>query len=138
MNERIKDYREKVNGWARGRKGEIFTATVIFLVGLGSFGLGRLSALQTQKQPVTIIPPQAGDAGSADASSAAAGAEGLAVKAAATSAMGRYVGSQSGAAYHLLWCPGAQRIKEANKIWFQTKEEAEKKGYKPAGNCPGL
>jgi hypothetical protein len=29
-------------------------------------------------------------------------------------------------------------MKEENKIWFASKEEAKKKGYHPAGNCPGL
>lgn len=53
-------------------------------------------------------------------------------------ALGKYVASKSGAAYHYPWCPGALKIKEENKIFFNTKEEAEKRGYKPAGNCPGL
>jgi methylphosphotriester-DNA--protein-cysteine methyltransferase len=35
-------------------------------------------------------------------------------------------------------CPGAKQISEQNKIWFASIEEAEKAGYKPAGNCPGL
>ena len=51
---------------------------------------------------------------------------------------GRYVASKSGTAYHFPWCQGALKIKEENKIWFQTKEEAESRGYKPAGNCDGL
>jgi hypothetical protein len=51
---------------------------------------------------------------------------------------GGYVASRSGTKYHLPWCSSAQRIKEENKIWFETKEAAEKAGYTPAGNCPGL
>ncbi|OGZ97886.1 MAG: hypothetical protein A3J10_01140 [Candidatus Sungbacteria bacterium RIFCSPLOWO2_02_FULL_54_10] len=134
----IGHYREKVNAWAGERKNDLFIAAVIFLVGLGSFGLGRLSAIMPSKPPIKVTSPQITDIAAQDASSAAVGAGGLAAKAAATSAAGRYLGSVSGTAYHLPWCPGAQRIKEQNKIWFQTKEEAEKKGYKPAGNCPGL
>ena len=52
--------------------------------------------------------------------------------------MGNYVASKSGTKYHYPWCPGAQSIKEENKIWFFTKEEAEKAGYQPASNCKGL
>lgn len=50
----------------------------------------------------------------------------------------RFVASKKGAAYHYPWCPGAKAIKEENKIWFNSEEEAEKAGYRPAGNCPGL
>ncbi len=51
---------------------------------------------------------------------------------------GGYVASKSGAKYHLPWCSGAQRIKEENKVWFATKEEAESAGYEPAANCKGI
>lgn len=50
----------------------------------------------------------------------------------------QYIGSKNSNVYHLPDCPGAQRIKEENKICFSSKEEAEKAGYRPAKNCPGL
>lgn len=132
----IGHYREKVNAWAGEHRSDLFIAAVIFLVGLGSFGLGRLSAIMPVKPPIKVTPPQTTDTTIQDTSSATTRAGGLTTK--ATAAAGRYLGSVSGTAYHLPWCPGAQRIKEQNKIWFQTKEEAEQKGYKPAGNCPGM
>ena len=49
-----------------------------------------------------------------------------------------FVASVSGSKYHLPWCSGAQRIKEENKLWFSTKENAELAGYEPASNCPGI
>lgn len=51
---------------------------------------------------------------------------------------GMYVASKSGTKYYLPSCSGAKRIKEANRIWFATKEEAEAAGLTPAVNCPGL
>ncbi len=51
---------------------------------------------------------------------------------------GLLVGSVNGSKYHYPWCGGAQRIKEGNKIWFASIEEAKNRGYSPAGNCPGL
>ncbi len=51
---------------------------------------------------------------------------------------GNYVASKSGTKYHLPWCSGAKRITDANKVWFKTKEEAEKAGYQPAANCKGI
>jgi len=37
--------------------------------------------------------------------------------------------------YHHLWCSGAQRIKETNKLWFPTEAAAISAGYTLAGNC---
>lgn len=119
---------KKVKEWGRAYASDLFVAAIIFLVGLGSFGLGRLSILWPQKEPITILPPAAAVVGST-----AAGSEQPAL-----ASPGAYVGSRSGTAYHLPSCPGAQKIKEENKIWFQTKEDAEKRGYHPAANCPGL
>ena len=51
---------------------------------------------------------------------------------------GKYVASKSGSKYHLPSCSGAKRIKEENKVWFDTKEQAAAAGYGPASNCPGL
>lgn len=51
---------------------------------------------------------------------------------------GTYVASKSGIKYHLPSCSGAKRIKEENKVWFDTKEQAAAAGYTPASNCPGI
>jgi len=40
--------------------------------------------------------------------------------------------------YHHTWCSGAARIKEENKLWFETSIAAEAAGYSLAGNCPDL
>jgi hypothetical protein len=77
---------------------------------------------------VVTAPTAVGDRGDV-------GAEGVG---AATSQDGRYVASKNGSAYHLPWCSGAARIKEENKIWFATKEEAEAAGYRAASNCKGI
>jgi len=51
---------------------------------------------------------------------------------------GVYVASRNGAKYYLPSCSGAGRIKEENKVWFQTETEAVNAGYTPASSCPGL
>ncbi len=55
--------------------------------------------------------------------------------ASATSPTIRYVGSKNGSKYHAPWCPGASQIKEANRIYFNSEEEAQVRGYTPAANC---
>ncbi len=37
--------------------------------------------------------------------------------------------------YHFTWCPGAKKIKETNKLWFDNESLAQKAGYTLAGNC---
>lgn len=54
------------------------------------------------------------------------------------STSGTYVASKNGTKYYLPSCGSSKRIKEENKVWFKTKEEAEAAGYGPAANCPGL
>lgn len=121
--ERLKEVKE----WCSANKSDLFTAALIFLVGMGGFGLGRLSAVWPGKTPLVISGSEKGSAISSS-SPAALNEE----------TRGRYVGSKSGTSYHYPWCLGAQKIKEGNKIWFATKEEAAARGYKPASNCPGL
>lgn len=103
----------------------LFTSLLLLLIGLASFGLGRLSV--GQDSTTSTLQAPVNEAGTAVAS-------------ASTTETGEamYVGSKNSDKYHLLWCSGAKRISEANKVFFKSKEEAELAGYKPAANCPGL
>ena len=118
-------------------KNDLYVAALVFFVSLASFGLGRLSVLWPKKEPIQITMPDARNTTHEDRGETGQAAVLSPVKN-STTQQGKYVASKSGTAYHYPWCSGAQRIKEENKIWFQTKEEAEKAGYKPAGNCDGL
>ena len=128
----LDEYLNKVKSWYKISRNDLYIAGVIFLVGMAGFGLGRLSMLWPQKESIRIQEPQ-------NFSNTPALVNNFADKSAsAVKPKGKYVASKSGASYHYPWCPGALKIKEENKIWFQTKEEAEGRGYKPAGNCEGL
>lgn len=95
---------------------DLFLVVAIFLIALASFGLGRLSVLYEQKEPIQILYSEEGGEAREE----------------------NYIASLSGSRYHLPWCPGAQSIKEENKIWFESEEAAEIAGYTPAANCPGI
>ncbi len=127
---------QKVNTWLVANRKDAFTAVFIFLVGMGSFGLGRLSVIWPQKEPIIIENQELGIKNQENKPPPAAMGGGMA--AISASAKGKYVASKSGSYYHFPWCAGALRIKDANKVWFQTKTEAESRGLKPASNCPGL
>ncbi len=108
----------------------VYTVALVLLVALGSFGLGRLSALQPSQAGLRVVGADELTASvkSSDAQSSAAGqAEG-----------GKVVASKTGTKYHFPWCAGAQTMKEENKVWFDSVEDARRAGYEPAGNCKGL
>jgi len=132
----LSNIQEKIKYFVEDNKSDLLVAVAVFLVGLGGFGLGRLSAIWSEKKPITIIQNQEENT---EALRPTLDRQNIAsVVSAIQNKHGKYIASKSGTAYHFPWCAGAQKIKEANKIWFNTKEEAESRGYKPAGNCEGL
>lgn len=131
----LADYLKKVKARCRENKTDLILAFLIFLTGMGGFGLGRLSVLWVSKEPITVTEQDLGGS-AADGQAQPDKTSGENPVSAITK--GKYVGSKSGSSYHFPWCPGALKIKEENKIWFQTKQEAESRGYKPAANCSGL
>lgn len=137
----ITNYLEKIKSLIEANKKDLYIATIIFLVSITSFGLGRLSVLWPTKEPITIteklesrIQNLEDNKTTEESSTSFLDSRSQILD----SAKGKYVASKNGTAYHYPWCPGALKIKEENKIWFNSKEEAESRGYKPAGNCEGL
>lgn len=122
--ENIQDFWQKYKGILLDDG--VFYGALILLVGATSFGLGRLS-----------IAPMEGR-GQQAAITIAAAPEETGEMPVSAGEQGMYVGSKSSDKYHLPWCSGAARIKEENKVWFVSKEEAAAMGYTPAGNCEGI
>ncbi len=111
---------------------EIFILAGVFIFGTLAFGLGRLSKIEGGKIPVKIEIPN-----SLNSSKGVIGEGAISLEEFPPS-VGLLVASRNGSKYHFPWCPGALQISEANKIWFQSEEQAEKAGYEPAANCKGL
>ncbi|OGF68852.1 hypothetical protein A3H65_03675 [Candidatus Giovannonibacteria bacterium RIFCSPLOWO2_02_FULL_45_14] len=95
----------------------IFTVLAVAVIG---FALGRISAIKEGQFKINVSDAKLPELDNT------------------LQAASPFVGSKEGTVYHLLSCRGAKSIKESNKIYFGTKEEAEKAGYRPAANCPGL
>ncbi len=125
------------NALSRVPDGALVAITVV-LASSAAFGLGFISGRDAgEKGEVQILEREVieatlGEAPSAPMAAAAAAA------AAPVAAGGQYVASRNGTKYYLPFCGSVKNIKEENKVWFATKEEAEAKGYQPAANCPGL
>ena len=126
-----------------------FYSAVIVLVALVCFGLGRWSVGDTLKNSTekgfqTIKMNQVGAVVNSQNKNTATTSSVSEVKSASNfiplqpSTEKKYVGSKTGTKYHLLTCAGAKTIKDTNKIYFSSKDDAEKQGYKPASNCKGI
>ena len=93
---------------------------VVLLTGLGSFGLGRLSALEDARAPVAIqmAPSEAKPQG--------------------MYLGGLFVASKTGSSYYYPWCLSQSKVAPVNQVWFKDEASAQKAGYRPAKNCKGL
>lgn len=52
-----------------------------------------------------------------------------------TQGNGEYIASQNGARYYNEGCSGLSRIREENRIYFNSEQEAQNNGYSRAVNC---
>ena len=103
-----------------GMLAEWGVVAIVLLVGIGSFGLGRFSALEDTRPPILI-------------------GQAAPLQKPAMLYMGApYVASRSGSVYYYPWCAGAQKILPANQVWFAGEQEARQAGYRAAKGCKGL
>lgn len=130
----IKDFGEKIKSLCFNNiyskegglkiKKDVYIAIMIVFIGTASFGLGKLSAFEKQKTPISVYKTQESMLAS--------------VLSASGKEKGIVVASKSGTKYYYPWCSGVSKIKEENKIWFASIEEAKAYGLTPASNCTGL
>lgn len=130
----IKYLGSKINAFLKKKEGkDLLIVLIILLTSFASFGLGVLSERMGRGEPVHLLTE-----------SAAAGLSQEELNKEETVVVpnrdpgGYVVASKNGSKYHFPWCSGAQSIKEENKIWFNSIEEARAAGYLPASNCKGL
>lgn len=133
----LKDSFNKIKAWLKDNEKDLFIAITIIAVALIGFGLGRLSHLAEKKMPIRVEYFATSSQEAAVSGSINSERQNLDVAIQGQSEK-IFVASKNGKNYHYPWCSGAQRIKEENKIWFSSREEAEGKGYAPAANCKGL
>ena len=92
-------------------------AMIIILTGTASFGLGRMSVVeQDTAREVSIIVP---DLAPLDIDESAFS----------------YTASKNGTRYYPIGCKSADRIKEENRVYFMTEEEAQDTGLTRAAGC---
>ncbi|MEX2405624.1 MAG: Ada metal-binding domain-containing protein [Candidatus Paceibacterota bacterium] len=102
---------------------------IIILLALASFGLGRLSIQNEKVKEIRVGERELQTIPAAAYASIESKEESQDVS---------VVASKNSDVYHYPWCSGAQRIKERNKVYYSSTEEAKAAGLRPAKNCKGL
>ena len=116
----IQDIGLKIKGLGADMVHEWGLVIIVFLVAIASFGLGRLSALEDARPPISVTQAP------------------MAANQQAMAPGGLLVAARSGSVYYYPWCTGASKILLQNQRWFQSEDAARKAGYAPAKNCKGL
>lgn len=138
---------DNLKQFIKSNESELMLALGVILVSLISFSVGRLSAPGFDKQPIGMerLAPSSGQQATLNPLDFARDKSAFnniidddALQVLQERMDGAYVASKNSTKYHLPDCSGAKRIADHNKIWFNSKEEAESLGYTPAANCPGL
>lgn len=125
---------------------DIFIVLLILLIGTASFGLGKLSAFEKKKTPISILKTKEAMYATVLDSSQGNYNQGTSNLTDSpenkntnnSSQKGIVVASKSGTKYYYPWCSGVSRIKEENKVWFVSIEDARSAGLTPASGCTGL
>jgi len=106
---------------------DILVVVIVILVGLASFELGRLSKNTSSGVKIEYPNQQANVASSTESSSFLQNTK--------TSIGKTFFASNRGRKYYPLGCEAGNNIKQENKIYFATKEDAEGAGYELSSSC---
>lgn len=141
---------EKIKFFIESDRGKnILTVIIVILVGLGSFGLGRLSkenansgikieypkqALNQEASAISAVQESSSSPKTApiyhNTSSKASN-----IVQAPNPAGKAYFASKLGHKYYSIGCGGGKTLKAENKIYFTTEAEAISAGYEKSSTC---
>lgn len=126
---------EKIKQFFESEKGkDILIVIIVILVGLGSFELGRLSKTGSNAGIRIEYPNQDKDQESNVISATDNLSRGILDT--NTKATGKtFFASNRGSKYYSLGCSSGKTIKQENRIYFSTREEAERAGYELSSSC---
>jgi len=133
----ISDFMEKIKQFITGEQGkDILTILIVILVGLGSFGLGRLS--KTNNSDDIKIEYQNQQANIISNSESTLSNSNIVQKLNSTKQgtnTGNYFASSRGKKYYPVGCSAGDSLKQENRIYFETSADAEKAGYTLSSSC---
>lgn len=131
---------EKIKQFIDSEKGkDILIVIIVILVGLGSFQLGRLSkenGSEGIKIDYTGVNQDKNTNQATNVISAISGIGSLeSTNPTSQKTDKNYFASNRGSKYYSLSCSAGKTIKQENRVYFTTGEEAEQAGYTLSSSC---
>lgn len=121
--------KSKITSWIESEKGkDILVVIIVILVGLGSFELGRLSKENSSRGLKIEYPSQ-------NENQAANAILSKNLSPNSNSTGKNFFASSRGTKYYSLGCSGGKTIKQENRVYFATGEEAQQAGYTLSNSC---
>lgn len=120
--------------WLESEKGkDILVVMIVILVGLGSFELGRLSK-ENDSSGIKILPA-IGEEYQTKSENQSTVVSKTVFDTILNSTGKTFFASNRGTKYYSIGCSGGKTIKQENRVYFTTKEEAERAGYELSSSC---
>ncbi len=120
---------EKIKQFLESEKGkDILMVLVVILVGLGSFELGRLSKENSSRGIKIEYPDQ-------QKASVVSAIESSSNSTSSNSTGKNFFASNRGTKYYSIGCSAGKTIKQENRVYFATGEEAITAGYELSNSC---
>ena len=130
----IHDIAHKIKGRVGDDRSMLYNIAIIVVVGIFAFWLGRLSNSdkntdKSSQESIVISnnSPTLNKNNQLKSNSSDNSVD--------TVEKGKYVASKNGKLYYTLSCAGVKRIKEENKVYFDTAQDAEKIGLTRSASC---
>lgn len=130
--EKIKAYIDRCIDSEKGK--DILIVFIVILVGAGSFELGRLSKSSGGSSSGIKIEYPTGNPGNLSASVVQTG-NNLKLPTPENTVGKAFFASSRGTKYYSLGCSAGKSIKQENRIYFATREEAMSAGYELSSSC---
>jgi len=127
---------QKIKAFIQSEQGkDILIVLVVILVGLGSFELGRLSKGNDSSGIKIEYPNQAENQSASAVSANVSSLSRTVLDTKTTTTSKNFFASNRGSKYYPLGCSAGKNIKQENKVFFATREEAERAGYELSSSC---
>lgn len=122
---------EKIKQFIESNTGkDILTVIIVILVGLGSFGLGRLSKEPKNEGLKVEYGGEEANVSKIINNEVPANLNKINQK-----TNGNFFASSKGSKYYSLGCSAGKTIKQENRVYFDTREGAESAGYELSSSC---
>lgn len=109
---------------------DILLVLVITLASTASFGLGRMSVVKDNREPIAILYPEKME--KAPVFQVAGSVNNTPIEA----PIGKTIlASKNGKKYYFTNCSGANRIKSSNRVWYANEKDAESAGLTKSATC---